>query len=83
MYNFYILRCKDGSLYSGITKDLKNRLRLHNSGKGSVYVKTHGGGKIVYSEKYTTIGNAMHREAEVKRWPRAKKLLQIRTKHKI
>lgn len=79
MYNFYILRCKDGTLYSGVTKNLKNRLKLHNSGKGSVYVKTRGGGKIVYSEKYKTIGNALRREIEVKKWPRPKKILLIKT----
>ena len=78
-YFFYILRCKDKTLYSGIAKDLNKRLAMHNSGKGSAYVRSRGGGKIVYSEKFKKIGKALSREAEVKRWPRAKKLLLIKT----
>jgi predicted GIY-YIG superfamily endonuclease len=41
--------------------------------------RSHGGGKIVYFEAYDTIGNAMRREIEVKKWPRAKKLALIKT----
>jgi len=74
MFYFYILRCKDGTLYSGSTKNLKNRTLLHNTGRGSVYVRSHGGGKIVYSEKFRTIGDAMRREIEIKKWPRSKKI---------
>jgi len=73
MFYFYIFRCKDGTLYCGSTNNLKNREKRHNSGKGSVYVKIHGGGKIVYSERFKTLGNAMRREAQVKKWPRIKK----------
>ena len=73
MHYFYILLCKDGTLYCGSTKNLKKRIELHNSGKGSIYVRTHGGGKIVYTEKFKTIGNALRREIEIKKWPRAKK----------
>ena len=78
MYYFYIIQCKDSSLYCGSTKDLANRNKLHNSGKGSVYVRTHGGGAIIYSEKFKTIGDAMRREIEVKKWPRLKKLKLIK-----
>lgn len=78
MYYFYILECKDGSLYCGSTNDLANRSKLHNSGKGSVYVRTHGGGTIIYSENFKTIGDAMRREIEVKKWPRLKKLKLIK-----
>lgn len=46
---------------------------MHNAGKGSKYVWAHGGGKMVYSEKFKTTGKALKREAEVKRWPKAKK----------
>ncbi len=73
MYYFYLFRCKDASLYSGSTKNLLNRESLHNAGKGSKYVWAHGGGKMVYSEKFKTTGEALKREAEVKRWPKAKK----------
>jgi len=74
MSYFYILHCKDGSLYCGSTKDLKRREQQHNTGKGSAYVRSRGGGKIIYSEKFRGWGKALKREAEVKKWPRLKKL---------
>ena len=77
-YYFYILKCKDKTLYCGMAKDLVKRLKLHNSGKGSAYVRSHGGGRMVYSEKYKTIGQALRREIEVKKWTRAKKLALIK-----
>jgi putative endonuclease len=73
MFYFYLLRCKDGSLYCGSTNNLEKRLKLHNTGKGSAYVKSRGGGEIVYSESFDTIGDAMRREIEVKKWSKAKK----------
>lgn len=79
-YNFYILKCKDKTLYCGMSKDLINRTRLHNLGLGSVYVRTHGGGKVVYSESFKNMGDALRREIEVKKWPRSKKLELIRRK---
>jgi putative endonuclease len=60
-------------LYSGSTKDIKNREKLHNAGKGARYTRIHGGGKIVYFEEFITQRQAMQREVEVKKWPRAKK----------
>ncbi len=77
MYYFYILQCRDGTLYCGITNNLDRRVKQHNFGKGSKYVKTHGGGTIVYSENFSTINQALKREVEVKKWKRAKKLLLI------
>lgn len=76
-YYFYILKCQDRTLYCGMTKDLLHRAQKHNSGHGSIYVRSHGGGRIVYSEPYRTMGDAMRREIEVKRWPRARKLQLI------
>jgi len=80
MSYFYILKCKDGTLYCGSAKDLKQREQKHNSGKGSKYVIAHGGGKIVYSEKFRSWGKTLKREAEVKKLPRSKKLALIRNK---
>ena len=80
MHYFYILRCKDGSLYSGYARDLKKRETEHNSGKGSKYVHSRGGGKIIYSEKFNSLPKALKREAEIKRWPRQKKLQLIKIK---
>ncbi len=78
MHYFYILRCKDKTLYCGNTNNLANRETLHNTGKGSIYVHAHGGGKIIYNEAYAMKGDAMRREIEVKKWPRANKLRLIK-----
>ncbi len=74
MFYFYIFKCKDDSLYCGSCKNLANREKVHNSGKGSTYVRSRGGGKIVYSEKFRSWGKTLSREAEVKKWPRQKKI---------
>ena len=78
MFYFYILKCKDDTLYCGSTKDLKDREAKHNNGTGSKYVRAHGGGRIVYSEKFRSWGETLSREAEVKKWARAKKLNLIK-----
>lgn len=54
------------------------REAVHNAGNGSKYVKAHGGGKIVYSEKFRKWGKALSREAEVKKWSRIKKFRLIK-----
>ncbi len=74
MFYFYILKCKDGSLYCGSTEDLKHREKLHNSGRGSKYVRSRGGGAMIYSERFRSRHKALRRETEVKRWSRAKKI---------
>jgi putative endonuclease len=73
MFYFYIMRCTDGSLYSGSTNNLENREKLHNMGRGAVYTRTHGGGKIIYSEPFPSRKEAMRREVEVKKYPKVKK----------
>jgi putative endonuclease len=78
MFYCYILKCKDGTLYCGSAKDLKARELMHNSGRGSKYVLAHGGGKIVYSEKFKKWGKALSREAEIKKLSRKTKLLLIK-----
>lgn len=74
MFYFYIFLCKDGTFYCGSTNNLENREKRHNSPRsGAKYTRIHGGGKMVYSEKFPTLKEAMRREAEVKKWPRGKK----------
>lgn len=73
MHYFYIFLCKDKTFYCGSTNDLKRREFLHNSGKGAKYTRGRGPGKIIYSEKFKTLGKALRREAEVKKWSRVKK----------
>ena len=69
----YILECGDGSLYTGITKDLERRVQQHNDGKGSRYTRTHLPVKLCYSESCATRSEALIREAAIKTLPRTKK----------
>jgi putative endonuclease len=73
MYFVYILRCRDGTLYTGITTDVARRLAEHTRGTGGAYTRAHGADRIVYSERRRTRGAALKREAQIKRWPRKKK----------
>src|SRR4051812_38345355 len=75
MYFVYLLLCKDGSIYTGITTDVARRLEQHKAGKGGAYTRSHGAKKMLYTEKKRNRSFALKREAEIKRWPRAKKLL--------
>ncbi len=73
----YIAQCGDRSLYTGITTDLEERLRQHNAGRGSKYVQSKGGAKMVYTELHATNASAQRRELEIKSWSRMKKLRLI------
>ncbi len=73
----YILRCRDGTLYTGLTDDLTKRLAAHNSGKGAKYTRGRGPVAMVYSEELPTATAARRREYEIKQLPRAKKLSLI------
>ena len=78
MYFIYILQCSDNSLYVGCTNNLKKRLREHNySKKGAHYTKLRRPVVLTYSEKFTTLHKARKREAEIKSWPREKKLVLV------
>lgn len=79
MYFVYLLRCKDGSLYCGITTDLARRLAEHTSGKGSKYARARKAGRIVYVEKKRNRSTASKREAMIKKLSRAEKLALIKT----
>ncbi len=70
----YILRCSDGTLYTGYTTDLARRVRQHASGHGGKYTRVRTPVELVYSEAFRTRRQAMQREAEIKRLPRAKKI---------
>ena len=74
MWYVYILRCKDGSLYTGSTTDICRRVKEHNSGKGGVYTKTHWPVEIIYKEAFQDRTIAQQREAQIKRWSKKKKL---------
>ena len=79
-YWLYILQCDDNSLYTGITTDLKRRLRQHKNKKGGAYTQAHTVVKIVYTEKFLSRGDALKRESELKGWRREKKLALIKSR---
>ncbi|NOS68182.1 MAG: GIY-YIG nuclease family protein [Candidatus Peribacteraceae bacterium] len=70
---FYLARCRDGSLYAGTCLDLKAREAKHNDGTGAKYTRSRSPVKIVYHEKFKTLGQARRREAEIKKWTKSKK----------
>ena len=74
MWYLYILRCKDGSLYTGITTDVEKRLEAHQSGKGAKYTRGRGPLELVYKEECGDHSAALRRELEIKRLPREEKL---------
>ena len=70
---FYIVRCNDGSLYSGITNKLEERLKKHNAGTGAKYTRGRLPVALVYSEKLDNISAARKREEQVKHWSKTRK----------
>ena len=68
----YILRCRDGTLYTGWTNDIEKRVKAHNEGKGAKYTKARLPVKLVYSEEFETKTEAK-REYAIKRMRREAK----------
>ena len=77
MNHCYILRCADGSLYTGWTNDLERRLRAHKAGKGGRYTHSRLPVELVYRETFATKEEAMSREWHLKRLTRQEKLRLI------
>jgi putative endonuclease len=75
----YILRCADGTLYTGITNDLERRMAEHEAGQGAKYTKGRGPFKLVYQETCRDRGLASKREIEIKSLDRKAKLLLVST----
>ncbi len=75
VYYVYILECKDTTLYTGSTHDIKKRIQAHNSGKtGAKYTKTRRPVTLMYFEVYPTKSDALKREWEIKKLSREEKL---------
>ncbi|MRG86874.1 GIY-YIG nuclease family protein [Salinibacillus xinjiangensis] len=74
VYYTYILRCKDGTLYTGYTNRLKHRLKLHREGKGAKYTRGRGPLKLEYVEGHLTKSDALKREYEIKQLSKKEKL---------
>jgi putative endonuclease len=80
----YVILCEDGSFYTGYTKNVNARMKLHMKGKGARYTRIHRPKKIVYCEGFNSIVEAMKRERKIKRLRHNQKLKLIssRKKHK-
>lgn len=72
-WELYILRCGDGTLYTGIARDAEKRLEVHRSGKGAKYTRGRGPLQIVYREHCPDHGTALRREYAVKQLSRDEK----------
>ena len=77
MYFSYIMRCADGTLYTGYTDDITRREAAHNSGRGAKYTRSRLPVKMVYHESFATRSEAMKRECAIKRLSREQKLKLI------
>ena len=73
----YILRCADGTLYTGIAPDVEKRLQKHNEGKGAKYTRGRTPVELVYREEHPTRAEASKREYQIKQLSRAEKLALI------
>jgi len=78
MWFTYIIQCKDNSFYTGITSDLQRRFQEHKEGKGGKYTSSHKVLKLMFSESFTTKGEALKREIQLKGWSHQKKENLIR-----
>jgi putative endonuclease len=77
-YFVYILRCSDGSYYTGYTNDLEKRIALHNKGNGAKYLRGKGPVKLVYVKEYRYYKNAIHAERNIKKLTKSAKENLIR-----
>jgi len=73
----YIVRCRDGSLYTGSAIDPVARTDAHNAGRGAKFTRGRLPVRLVYTEPCASLGDALRRELELKRLPRYKKVALI------
>jgi putative endonuclease len=73
MFFVYMVRCSDGSLYTGFARDPQQRVRVHNAGKGAKYTRSRLPVSLVYVESCESLSAALKRECQLKPWTRARK----------
>ena len=79
MYYVYLLRCADGTLYTGFTNDLARRLAANNAGRGAKYTRGRRPVELVYWESFSNKSSALRREYAIKQLPRRQKLTLIQS----
>jgi putative endonuclease len=73
----YVVRCADGSLYTGISTDVPARVAAHNAGRGARYTRSRRPVELVHTEQEQSQSTALRREADIKGWPRERKLTLV------
>lgn len=73
-YSVYIVKCNDGTLYTGVSNNVDNRVAKHNSGKGAKYTKTRRPVCLVYTKVIGTKSDALKEEYRIKQLSRSEKL---------
>jgi putative endonuclease len=81
-YYVYVILCNDNSFYTGYTKDLDSRMKLHVNGKAARYTRMHRPKKIVYVEEFDSRAEAMQRERKMKRLTHNQKRALIKSQSK-
>jgi len=74
IYYVYVVLCEDGSFYTGYSKDVESRMKLHMKGKGARYMRLHRAKKLVYIENFGSRVEAMRREKQIKKLNHHQKL---------
>ena len=69
----YLLRCRDSKFYTGITPDVRKRLKAHQDGRGCDFTRRRLPVRLVYAEKHESKSSARKREIEIKKWGQKKK----------
>jgi predicted GIY-YIG superfamily endonuclease len=72
-WSLYILRCCDGSFYTGVTNNIERRFKMHNAGRAAKYTRTRRPVELLYQEICGTRTQALVRECFIKNFPRKKK----------
>ena len=77
-YFVYILKCADGTFYTGITNDVARRVAVHNSGKGARHTRGRLPAKLLWSQKVRNMSAALRREIQIKKLTQSQKRELIR-----
>ncbi|MBI3099178.1 MAG: GIY-YIG nuclease family protein [Planctomycetes bacterium] len=75
----YMVRCRDGSLYTGVSADLDARVAAHNAGRGAKYTRSRRPVALVWCARAKSLSEALRREWRLKRWSRARKLALLKS----
>jgi pyrroline-5-carboxylate reductase len=81
MYEVYMVRCADGTLYTGIARDAAHRTEVHNRGKGAKYTRSRLPVELVYREEQPDKSAALRREIQIKALTRKEKLGLVESFH--